>query len=107
MLAKSLKKGSNCDAPLEGSSMPPFEDDPKTLVLSLRDKYMLDKGSGSRKSTTGMVLESTLEIKSIVPGGPLDRDFDGVHVEEGDQVWPRHSHLFLFIKILLLYSMIL
>ena len=41
-------------------------------------------GGSEQKSTVGLVLESTLEVKGVIPGGPMDQDFDGVRVEEGD-----------------------
>ena len=54
------------------------------LIKRLRDKHMLQtQNQKGNKSTVGVVVEG-LEISAIVPGGPLDRDFDGVRIEPRD-----------------------
>lgn len=59
-----------------------FADDIHVLIRILREKYEpkfeAHGPNQHQKSTLGIVLESTLKIKGIVPGGPLDKDFDGV-----------------------------
>ena len=56
------------------------------IIKRLRDKHMLHiRSQSGNKSTVGVVVEG-LEISAIVPGGPLDRDFDGVRIEPHDKL---------------------
>jgi len=52
-------------------------DDIRIVLRILKEKYEPSFAPNKQKSTVGMVLESTLKITGIVPGGPLDKDFDG------------------------------
>ena len=58
----------------------------KESIRMLRGRYAVGCDSLGTKSTIGMILESTMKVKGIVPGGPLDKNFDGERVEEGDLV---------------------
>jgi hypothetical protein len=54
------------------------------LIRDLRVKHSPKIQSHSEnKSTVGLVVEG-LEISAVVPGGPLDQDFNGIRVEPHD-----------------------
>lgn len=55
-------------------------------VRALRTKHEVKYAEHPQKSSCGIVLESTLKIRRIVPGGPLDREFDGSCIEENDRL---------------------
>ena len=67
-----------------GASGGAAEDDPRELVRALRRKHEVTYEQHSQKTSCGMVLESTLRIRRIIPGGPLDRSFGGCPIEEDD-----------------------
>jgi len=54
------------------------------LIRQLCDKHTpAIQTAGGNKSTVGIVVEG-LEISVIVPGGPCDRDLDGVRIQPHD-----------------------
>ena len=54
------------------------------MIRQLCDKHTpAIQTAGGNKSTVGIVVEG-LEISVIVPGGPCDRDFDGVRIQPHD-----------------------
>jgi len=62
-------------------------DELSDCVRALRQKHEVKYAAHPQQSSLGMVLEtveSTLKIRRIVPGGPLDREFDGSRIEEDD-----------------------
>jgi hypothetical protein len=59
-------------------------EDLRERVRALRRRHEIKYAEHPQKSSCGIVLESTLKIRRIVPGGPLDREFDGSRIEEDD-----------------------
>ncbi|MGB1602211.1 MAG: hypothetical protein ACPIOQ_56305, partial [Promethearchaeia archaeon] len=71
-------------SPAERSTPPGASLSSMQLIRDLRVKHSPKIQSHSEnKSTVGLVVEG-LEISAVVPGGPLDQDFNGIRVEPHD-----------------------